>query len=149
MAVTLPRSTVQRLRRLHSDLGWAIVSLVETQRQAGAEDAPPDVALVEVGEGQFLIVVNAAVFRAVPGVQLVPLSKTQAFLALDPGRTMADLEVLVRDRLEQLTRPSREQRALSTLGRELRKWRRDPTVRPESRAIVILTRRRSRAGGRS
>jgi hypothetical protein len=139
VAVTLPRSTVQRLSKLHSDLGWAIVSVVETHHQAQAEDEPPDVALVEVGDRQFLIVVHAAVFRGVPGVQLVPLSKTQAFLALDPGRTMADLEVFVRDRLEQLTRPSREQRALATLGRELRKWRRDPAIQPESRAIIILT----------
>jgi hypothetical protein len=137
---------VQRLSRVHADLGWAIVSLVETQPEHGADDAPPDVALVEVGDGQFLIVVHAAVFRAVPGVQLVPISKTQAFLALDPGRTMGDLEVLVRDRLEQLTRPSRAQRGLLTLERELRKWRRDPAMRPESRSIIILNKPRGRAG---
>jgi hypothetical protein len=146
VALTLPRTTVQRLNQVHADLGWAIVSLVDTQRKGGPEETPPDVALVEVGNGQFLIVVHAAAFRVVPGVQLVPLSKTQAFLALDPGRTMADLEVLVRDRLEQLKRPSRQQRALAALGRELRKWRRDPTMEPESRAIIILN-KRSRSGG--
>jgi hypothetical protein len=58
---------------------------------------------------------------------------------------MGDLEVLVRDRLEQLKRPSRQRRALTTLESELRKWRRDPAMKPESRAIIILNRSRRRA----
>ena len=142
VAVTLPQETVAALERLHSDLGWAIVTLVEKTRGAGPpKSSASDVQLVEIGDGQFLIVVKSAMFHLLPGVQMVPLSATQAFLALDSGRGMADLELAVRDRLEQLKTPSRERRAIARLGDQLRKWRRDPHLQMHSRSIVIVAKR--------
>jgi hypothetical protein len=142
VAVTLPQETVATLERLHSDLGWAIVTLVEKARGAG----PPkthvaDADLVAIGDHQFLIVVNSTMFHSLPGVQMVPLSATQAFLALDPGRGMADLEVAVLDRLERLKSPSRERRAVAGLAGQLRKWRRDPQLHMNSRSIIIVAKR--------
>ena len=144
VAVTLPQQVVETLGRLHTDLGWAIVSLVERTRRAASADSR-DVQLVEVGDNQFLIVVNAAIFRTLPGVQIVPLSAEQAFLALAPGRGMTDLELAVRDRLEKLKGQSRERRAMTLLGDRLKEWRRDPRLRPESRSIIIVSRQQRAA----
>lgn len=143
MAVTLPQEAVEALRRLHSDLGWAIVTLVEKTSRARSPRPPSrDADLVEIGDGQFLIVVNTALFHSLPGVRMVPLSATQAFLALDPNRGMADLELAVLDRLEHLKAPSRERRAVARLGDQLRKWRRDAHLQFLTQSIIIVAKRR-------
>jgi hypothetical protein len=142
VALTLPAEVVETLQRINPDLGWAVVSLAEKstrgQRPAPAVD---DVHLVEVGAGQSLIVVDAARFQGLPGVQVVPLSPSQAFLALEPGRGMADLELAVLDRLERL--PEGEERPVwERLRDRLRRWRRDRHLRFENRSIIIVTRDR-------
>jgi hypothetical protein len=145
VAVTLPSEVLQHLRTLHSDLGWAIVSLVEagavptmapTTRTAKAE-----AELVGIGSGQALIAVSSDVIRSLPGVQLIPLSATQAFLALESGKGMADLEVAVIDRLERIKRPGRERDTLEQLLKQLRRWRRDPSLTFEPRSIILVARR--------
>jgi hypothetical protein len=143
VAVTLPQKVVEVLERTHPDLGWAIVTLVQKTRRARPPNSEPrDVQLVQVSSGQFLIVINPEFLHMLPGVQIVPLSATQAFLALDPGRGMSDLEVAVFDRLEQLKTPSRERRAVERLGTQLRKWRRDSHLQSHTRSIIIVTKRR-------
>src|SRR5690349_16365748 len=75
VALTLPAEVVEALERVNSDLGWAVVSLVEKSARAQrARPATEDAHLVEVGDGQSLIVVDAARFHGLPGVQAVPLS---------------------------------------------------------------------------
>ncbi len=144
VAVTLPRETVEALGALHSDLGWAIVGLVEKTRRLNVVKSPQrDVQLVEVGDGHFLIVLDRRRFHSIPGLQIVPFSATQAFLALDPGRGFADLELVVLERLEQLKTASAERRALTDLSRQLRRWRRDPRLESHSRSIIIVTKRRT------
>jgi len=143
VAVTLPRRVVEALRRMHSDLGWAIVGLVETDRRANhSAVSERDVQLVEVGAQQFLIVVNSRMFHSLAGVQMVPFSATQAFLALEPGRGLGDLELAVMDRLAKLKAASRERRAIQHLASELRKWRLDKRYEPQARSIIIVNKRR-------
>ena len=142
VAVTLPQEVIDTLRQLHSDVGWAIVALVEKNRPTAP--APPhvdDVQLVEIGDGQRLIVVNSAVFHALPGVQILPLSATQAFLALEPGRGMADLELAVIDRLERGGLSDRERQALVRFRDQLRRWRRDTHLQFHTRSIITATKR--------
>ena len=127
---------------LHLDLGWAIVALVEKSRRTPPPVSPiVDAELVEIGDGQRLIVINSAIFRALPGVQMVPLSGTQAFLALEPGRGMADLELAVLDRLERPLTSDRERQALVRLRDQLRKWRRDPHLQFQGRSIILVSKR--------
>jgi hypothetical protein len=142
VAVTLPHEIIETLRQLHSDLGWAIVALVEKTRLTGAP--PPqldDAQLVEIGDGQRLIVVRSAVFHALPGVEILPLSSTQAFLALEPGRGMADLELAVIDRLERGNMGERERQALMRFRDQLRRWRRDTHLHFHPRTIITATKR--------
>jgi hypothetical protein len=143
VALTLPQEAIDALGRLHSDLGWAIVTLVEKNSHPQPPEAPLGHAeLVEIGDGQKLIVVNSDMLKSIPGVQLVPLSATQSFLALDPLRGMADLELAVVDRLEEPTASGRERQAVGRLRNQLRKWRHDPHLQFVSRSIIMVSKRR-------
>src|SRR5712671_4678996 len=59
--------------------------------------------LVRIADRRSLIVVNRAEFTRLPGVTMVPVSSTRAFLALEPGFGMSELELAVSDRLEEDT----------------------------------------------
>jgi hypothetical protein len=144
VAVTLPEEVVRGLRRLHPDLGWAIVTLFEKApaRTSSAAESQPDAELVRIAERRSLIVVNRAVFKSLPGINIIPLHGDRAFLALDLGRGMTDLELAVIDRLDDPTVEGRERKALLKLRSQLRIWRHDRSLRFHSRAIIVVEQRR-------
>lgn len=136
--MTLPEEVVRGLRRINADLGWAIVTLFENQDADGGPAEPvPDVELAIVGPRRKLIVVRRSAFGSLPGVSIIPLSRDRAFLALEPGRGMADLELAVADRLEDELVGDTERRALLELRQLLRLWRQDPALRFATRVIVV------------
>lgn len=139
VALTLPQEVIETLQESHSDLGWAVVKLVE-KTGSRKREPPADVQLVEVGGGASLIVVNPSFIQDLPTVQMVPLSDHEAFLALAPGRGMADLEIAVLDQLERLKPGSPERRAAERLRQQLRAWRRDPRLTFDVRSIILVTR---------
>jgi hypothetical protein len=102
-----------------------------------SEDLQPDAELVKIADRRSLIVVNAAAIRSLPGVSIVPLDGTRAFLALEPGRGVSDLELAVIDRLDDAVQV-REREALEQLRRQLKTWRRDPSLRFHGRAIIVV-----------
>ncbi len=145
VALTLPEETIRRLRKLHRDLAWAIVTLAESGRAGMARrPGPSDAELVAVSDRHFLIAVNGAIVRTLPGVNIIPFDGHRAFLALEPGHGMADLELAVRDRLDDRSTRGSERHALESLGAMLSKWRHDPRLRNYPRAIIVLERARSR-----
>jgi len=142
VAFTLPEDVIDRLRRVHRDLGWAVVKMVDAQYEPHSprEDVQPDVELVTVADRRSLIVVNREVISNLPGVNIIPLSGNRAFLALDIDRGMSDLELAVSDRLAEASVGRRERRALTALQGQLRTWRRDQTLRFHTRAIIVVER---------
>jgi hypothetical protein len=72
---------------------------------------------------------------------MVPLSDHEAFLALEPGRGMADLEIAVLDQLERLKPGTPERRAAERLRQQLRAWRRDSKLTFQPRSIILVTRK--------
>jgi hypothetical protein len=144
VALTLPEDAIDRLRRVHRDLGWAIVRLLDQEPQAPStrrQDVQPDVELVTVAERRSLIVVNREVIRNLPGVNIIPLSGSRAFLALDIDRGMSDLELAVTDRLVDPAVSRRERQALVHLRVQLATWRRDHELQFHTRAIIVVERR--------
>jgi hypothetical protein len=140
VALTLPVDVLRGLRRVDRDLARAIVRVFEGAANPAdelAEDLQPDAELVKIADRRSLIVVNSAVIRSLPGVSIVPLDGTRAFLALEPGRGVSDLELAVIDRLDDAVQP-RERQALEQLRRQLRAWRRDPALRFHGRAIIVV-----------
>ena len=150
VAVTLPEEVVRGLRRIDEDIAWAIVHIFEQDAvpaQAG-NGRQPDAELVTIGDGRSLIIVNRTIFRHLPGVHIIPISDTRAFLALEPGRGMSDLELAVVDRLHDGSLPPRERGGLERLQGQLREWRQDRRLRFNTRSIIEVehaARRRGRA----
>jgi len=141
VALTLPEDAIDRLRRVHRDLGWAIVKLLDQEPNAASprnSEAQPDVELVTVADRRSLIVVNREVIRNLPGVNIIPLSGSRAFLALDINRGMSDLELAVLDRLADPTLDREERQALGTLRAQLTTWRRDHGLQCHTRAIIVV-----------
>jgi hypothetical protein len=144
VALTLPEDAIERLHRINPDLAWAVVTLLnQPMETAAGADTPPDVELVAVAGRGSLIVVNHEVIRTLPGVNIIPLDTTRAFLALDAGRGMSDLELCVGDRLLEPDVDRRERRALIALHAHLRTWRKDETLRFETRSIIVAERVRA------
>ena len=144
MALTLPEDTIVDLQTIDVDLAKAVVALVDralgrATTAIGEWDAP--VGLAHVGESRALIVIDTTIFREIPGCALVPLSDRRAFLALDPGRTLADLELSISDLLEENAAAEADRPALVTLRQALRDWRRDGTLSFHTRSIVLVERR--------
>ena len=140
VALTLPEDVVRGLRKIDPDVGWAIVTLFEKSpgRSSADVDEQPDCELVTIAERRSLIVVNRAVINHLPGVNIVPLHGDRAFLALEAGRGMTDLELAVLDSLEDPSIDPRERKALRTLRAQLRAWRHDRAMRFHSRSIIVV-----------
>ena len=112
--------------------------MFERRPSARVPEAVADAELVTIADRRSLIVVNRAVFKSLPGVNIIPLSGDRAFLALEPGQGMANLEVAVIDRLEDRSVNGRERQALAAFRNDLRKWRHDAAMRFHTRAIIVV-----------
>jgi hypothetical protein len=111
-----------------------------------SQQAGDDAELVAVGGKRSLIVVPRQLFLDLdlPGVNILPLHDDRAFLALQPGRGMSDLELAVHDRLSEPPIGRRETTALKRLRTQLRAWRTDRRLRCDTRAIIVIERSRTR-----
>jgi hypothetical protein len=140
VTLTLPDDVVARLREMGPDLGWAIVKLCErASKQERRAVARPIADLVQLPGRRALILVQPEVFRNIPGVAVIPLADGRAFLALEPGRGVAELEIAVLDRSEAADIPDVEREALVSLRGLLRKWRQDG-IRFHTRSIIVAER---------
>jgi hypothetical protein len=141
VALTLPDDVVRGLRRVDPDVARAIVALFEKSRaRTTAPVVQPDVELVSVADRRSLIVVNRGVLQHLSGVSIIPLHGDRAFLAMDAGRGMSDLELAVVDSLERSDLDQRERAALRTLREQLRSWRHDRHLRFHTRSIIVVER---------
>ena len=139
VSLTLPDDILQALNRVDPDTGWAIVKLLEREpRSVEGEVREPDVELAQIAARRSLIVVRRSVFKVLPGVNLIPLNETYAFLALDPGRGMSDLELAVIDRMSEASIEGREREALTSLRAKLAGWRRDRALKFHIRSIIVV-----------
>jgi hypothetical protein len=141
VALTLPQDVLHGLRRIHPDLGWAIVSLYE---RAGRTGPPPRreprsaLDLAQLSPNRALIVVDPQVIRSVPGVAVVPVAAGRAFLAFDDGRGLADLEVGIQDQLRNGKTNPTVRKELTILHRRVRDWRRSRRLRYSTRSIILV-----------
>jgi hypothetical protein len=143
VALTLPEDTIEVLKGIDTDLAKAVVALVDrTQGRTTAVDGDWDVpvSLAHVSDVRALIVIDPKIFREIPGCAVIPLYEGRAFLALDAGRTLADLELSVADLLDDGAIPPKERDALGALRQALREWRRDDSLSFHTRSIVLVER---------
>jgi len=140
ISLTLPADVIEWLTSIDDDMGWALVKLYE--RATKPRLAQTEVAqLVRFPGNRALIVVRADLFRDMPGVSLIPLAEGRAFLALETGKGVADLELFVIDRIDDPRVDDAERAALNKLRLLLKQWRQEG-VRFESRSIVVAHHRK-------
>jgi hypothetical protein len=148
VAMTLPEDVLEKLEALHADPAWAIVELVESsfgngprgrgRRRADAVAAAQPVELVRLSGRRALIVVEPRLFARLRGVSTLPLADGRAFLALDHPGGIADLELAVLDRLEELRGRSAERARLERARAALRQWRRTSRLTFRSKSIIVV-----------
>ncbi len=135
ISVTLPRDVITWLETIDDDVAWAIVKLFE--RNTKNRTRQLEIAqLVRFPGDAALILVQPELFQNLPGVSLIQLADGRAFLALEHGKGVNDLELIVVDRLENKSLTTNERSALMQLRQLLRAWRQQG-IRFESRSIVV------------
>lgn len=156
VALTLPLDVVEGLRSMHADLAWAIVRLVErsahgpaARRRREASATPAE--LVELSGARALIVVQPRVFAGLRGVSTIPLADGRAFLAFEDRGGIADLEVAILDRIDELPQRSDQRRELAQVRDLVKTWRRESGLVFRTSHIIVAEnlsgrRRRTRAG---
>ena len=117
---TAPRELIQLLNTIKDE---------EVRRLERGENAAPDDQLFD-----------RAVFKRLPGVNIIPLTGNRAFLAFELGKGLGDLERAVTDRLDDPDTEGRERRAVRTLRAQVTRWRRNPALRFHTRAIIVVER---------
>ena len=135
ISLTLPRDVIKWLETLDEDLGWAIVKLYE--RSTKPRRSQTEVAeLVRFPGDRALILVQAALFKDMPGVSLIPLADGRGFLAMETGKGVADLELFVLERIDDRRIADAEREALVQLRQLLKQWRQEG-IRFASQSIII------------
>jgi hypothetical protein len=135
ISITLPRDVIAWLESIDDDLAWAIVKLHERATR-GRVSQVQVAQLVRFPGNRSLILVDADLFGKVPGVSCIPLADGRAFLALDHGKGVNDLELAVLDQLDSPQIDSRQRDALTRLRTLLKQWRQEG-IRFEPRSIII------------
>lgn len=148
VTVTLPDDVVAWLGTIDADLGWAVVKLHERSVKAGPARSHTIADLVQLPGRRALILVRPESFANLKGISTIPLADGRGFLALDPGKGVADLELAVIDRLDMHGLPASERADLQFLRQQLRQWREDGTEF-ESRAIIVAKRGGVHSRGRA
>jgi hypothetical protein len=141
VTLTLPDDIVAKLRQMGPDLGWAVVKLCERVSKAERrEGAPRPVAdLVQLPSKRALILVQPDVFKHIPGVAVIQLADGRGFLALEPGRGVAELEIALLDRLDASGVPDHEREGLLAVRNLVKQWRQGG-IRFHTRSIIVAER---------
>ena len=139
ITLTLPKDVVAWLTGIDGDLARALVKLHERSTKTSNARRIDLAGLVQLPGDRALILVRPEHFDKLKGVSLIPLADGRAFLALEPTKGVADLELAVLDRLEAPAVGTVERDALAQLRALLQQWRKEG-VAFESRSIVIAKR---------
>jgi len=141
--VTLPEDAIAHLSAIDVDLGKAIVAILARRRPP----LPPSrsAELSRYGSHAVIVVAPINALKRLPGVQLVPIGQNRSLISLKPPRSLPQLELEIRDALEngQVGRDDRE--ALDTLAAILRDARHSKAVSIEERTIIVLEAKRQRS----
>jgi hypothetical protein len=140
VTITLPDDVLARLRSVDTDLGRAIVSLVERRRAPRLPEFAP-AELAAYGTHAVIIVDQAKALKRLPGVQLVPTGNGRALISLDQPNSVPKLELNVRDAIDT-TVNKKERQMLEALADILRRARSSRGVTLKERSIIVLESRR-------
>jgi hypothetical protein len=146
ITLTLPNDVIQRLGAIDSDLGRAIVHLVERSPKTAKRTRPP-AEVASHGKRSVILVTPVGALRRLPGVQLVPVGDGRALIALKRPHGIPELELHLLDALDNSTIGPRDRGVLERLAEILRGARQTHGLTVSERSIIVFENRRRRAVG--
>ncbi len=141
ITLTLPEHVIEALGAIDADLSRAVVRLA--QPEVGKQPHPP-AELATFGRRSVIVVNPTRTLEQRTGVELVHLPDGRALISFGAPKTVADLELLIADALDE-HRLSREDEAVFVaIADILRQARRSNNLALMQRNIIVLeTRRRA------
>jgi hypothetical protein len=143
VTVTLPEDVLARLFAIDTDLGRAIVTVVEKGTTALPRAVRP-AELATYGSHAVIVVTPVKALRRLAGVKLVPIGNGRALISLDHSNAVPQLELEIRDALERRDGSTPERLTLEAIADILREARRSRGVTITERTIIVLESKRQR-----
>jgi hypothetical protein len=139
VTVTLPEDVIDRLTAINLDISRAIVELADAARATTRPRAiPATVELSEYGQGALIVVSPVDGLRKLPGVELIPLSDGRSLIALENPGSLSELELGLRDMLDDDTYAAGDREALEGVATILRRARQSPDRTVRTRIIIVI-----------
>ena len=142
VTITLPEDVIASLGAVDADLGRAIVTITGRKGKPRSRVLRPAEVASYGGHHAVIIVNPAKALKRLPGVQLVPVGNGRALIALEPALSIPQLELSVRDALEQQSMNALERQTLEAIASILQQARRSRGVSLEARTIIVLESKR-------
>lgn len=143
VTLTLPEDVLTRLSAVHTDVGRAIVSLVDTKLpRTNRPIAPTEIE--NYGNQAVIVVSPLKALKRLEGVHLVPIGNGRALISLERTRSIPELELELRDLIASDTLSQFERDALECIADILRRSRAASNVTVEERTIIVLGSKRRR-----
>jgi hypothetical protein len=143
VTVTLPEDVIARLGAADGDLGKAIVRLAE-KSPARPRQTKKSAELFAYGRHAVILVRPVRALSRMPGVQLVPVSEGRALIALDHPHGVSQLELDLRDALDNRSVPPGDRTVLKAITDILKSCRLSHNLSVAERSIIVLESRRRR-----
>lgn len=139
MTLTLPEHVIDALAAIDADLSRAVVRLAQPEL-ARRPHRPAELAAFG---GRAVIIVNPTrTLEKRTGVGLLHLPDGRALISFEQPQTVADLELLLADALEEHNLSRADQAIFQAIADILRTARRSSTLSLLQRTIIVLESRR-------
>ena len=142
VTVTLPEHVIEALTALDRDLGRAIVRLAQPTL-AARPHAPAELA--SFGRHSVIVVDPSRTLEKRTGVELLHLPDGRALISFAQPMTIAGLELLITDALDDRRLPAGDRAVFEAIGDILKTARRSDHVVLLQRNVIVLETRRAAA----
>ena len=139
VTVTLPEHVIEALTSLDVDLGRAIVRLAQPVL---ADQPHPAAELASFGRHSVIVVRPSRTLERRTGVELLHLPDGRALISFDQTRTIAALELLINDALEERSLPPADRVVFEAITRILSSARHSDRVSLLQRNVIVLETRK-------
>jgi hypothetical protein len=143
ITMTLPESTLETLTAIDPDPSRAIVQLASRKTVNGR----PPAELTVFGRNAVITVRPSPSLEHRAGVQLVPLPDGRALISFDRARSIADVELLIADALDDRTLSSDDRHVFEGVLAILKEARRSDEIMLLRRNIIVLENGNGKARG--
>ena len=136
VTLTLPETVIAALGTIHPDLSRAVVDLAKRRRPRNGQTTSAELAVF--GRRAIITVPPTPSLAAQRGIELVPLPDGRALISLEQPASVADLELLLHDALEDRSLSDEDRRVFASVHDILRDARRSNDVSLMQRSIIML-----------